>query len=241
MWKGTAATLKANPTMVSIAPATATERVSPPPEERAVSIWSKKTDPVAPYSREAPINVTAVEITDTRKNFTAASAARGSPRRSPVIAKAGSDTTSSATTNVTRSREAAMVKAPVAEQRSRKFHSASGVRPSWTATVPISATTAVPNSTTAQKTSVNRSTTNEQGAGPPSAPGGPPMQKVEAGRLHDATVGTAATATAPTVSVAGTRAAVRVRGVPANEPNSSTRTAATASVVGAAIASQSMS
>src|SRR3954449_173782 len=212
MWKGTEATLKANPTMVSIAPATATERVSPPPEDRAVSIWSRKTEPVAPYSSEGPIKVTAVDITETRKNFTAASAARGSRRRSPVIAKAGSDTTSSATTNVTRSREAAMVQAPVAEHRSRKFHSASGVRPSWTATVPISATTAVPNRTTAQKTSVNRSTTNEQGAGPPSTPRGPSMQKVDAGWRHDATVGTAATATATTVIVAGPQAAVRLRG-----------------------------
>ena len=48
-----------------------------------------------------------------------------SPRRSPAIANAGSDTTSSATTSVTRSREAAIVSAPVAEQSSRKFHSPS--------------------------------------------------------------------------------------------------------------------
>src|SRR3954449_12488468 len=187
MWKGTAATLKFNPPMARIAPTTATDRWSQPPEDRAVSIWSRKTEPVAPYSSEGPIKVTAVDITETRKNFTAASAARGSPRRSPVIAKAGSDTTSSATTSVTRSREAAIVKAPVAEHRSRKFHSPSGVRPSSTATVPINATTAVPNRTTAQKTSVNRSTTNEQGAGPPSAPPGRSMQKVDAGWRHDAT------------------------------------------------------
>ena len=131
MWNGTAATLNASPTTVSRVPATATCRAATPPAS-AESIVARNTDPVAPYTRETPISITAVETTETRKNFTAASAARRSPRRSPAIANAGSETTSRATTSVTRSREAAITSAPVAEQSSRKFHSPSGVRPSAT-------------------------------------------------------------------------------------------------------------
>ncbi len=179
-----------------------------------------------------------MEITETRKNFTAASAARASPLRRPVIANAGSETTSSATTSVTRSREPARVSAPVAEQSSRKFHSPSGVRPSATATVPISATTAVPNRVIAQKTSVKWSTTNEHGAGPSS---GRTTQKVERGRSHRPTASPAATSTASTVSVAGTSAARRLRGGPANASTTSTTRAPTASAAGAATAAQSMS
>src|SRR3954465_4804610 len=237
MWNGTAATLNASPTIVSIAPATTPWR-GPPPVTRAASIPSRNTDPVPPYSSEAPISMTAVEITDTRKNFTAASAARRSPRRSPVIANAGSETTSNATTSVIRSRAAAMVSAPVADDSSRKFHSPAGVRPSLTAAVPMSATTAVPNSTTAQNTSVNRSTTNEQGAGPAS---GRTTQNVDRVCCHPAAVGTAATATASTVSVAGSSAIARVRGGPANVSTRSTTTAATASTTGGATAAQSTS
>src|SRR3954452_535360 len=169
---------------------------------------SRNTDPVAPYSSETPISITAVEITETRKNFTDASAARRSPRRRPAIANAGSDTTSSATTRVTRSRDAAIVSAPVAEQSSRKFHSPAGDLPSPTSTVPISATTAVPERTTAQNTGVTRSTTNEHATGPDS---GRTTQNVARVLPHAPALSTAATATPSTVTVAGTRAALRLR------------------------------
>ena len=53
--------------------------------------------------------MTAVDTTETRKNLSAASLARRSSRRSATRAKAGSDTTSSATTRVSRSRLAASV------------------------------------------------------------------------------------------------------------------------------------
>src|SRR4051794_19234368 len=237
MWNGTAATLNASPTIVSIAPASTTSR-GPAPVTSAESIPSRKTEPVAPYSSETPISMTAVEITETRKNLTAASAARRSPRRRPVIANAGRETTSRATTRVTRSRAAAIVSAPVAEQSSRKFHSPAGVRPSLTAAVPISATTAVPNSTTAQNTSVNRSATNEHCTGPAS---GRTTQNVDRVWCQPAAVGTAATATASTVSVAGTSAIARLRGGPANVSTRSTTTAATASTSGGATAAQSTS
>ncbi len=237
MWNGTAATLNASPTTVSSPPTTATWRISRSPRS-STSIGPRNTDPVAPYSRETPISITAVETTETRKNFTAASAARASPRRSPVIANAGRDTSSRATTSVMRSRDAAMVSAPVAEQSSRKFHSPSGVRPSATATVPISATTAVPNRVIPQNTRVRSLTSNEHGAGPAS---GRTMQNVERVAPHSGSARPAATTTASTVRVAGTSAARRLRGGPANASTSSTRTAATASTSGAAIAGQSMS
>src|SRR5262245_49171715 len=50
MWNGTAATLKASPTIVSSAPATATVRSSSAESSpaRAALTWSKNTDPVAP-------------------------------------------------------------------------------------------------------------------------------------------------------------------------------------------------
>ena len=178
-----------------------------------------------------------MEITETRKNFTAASEARRSPRRRPVIANAGSDTTSRATTRVIRSRAAAMVRAPVAELSSRKFHSPSGVRPSATATVPSSATMAVPNSATAQNTRVNRSTTKEHGAAPPS---GRTTQNVLRVVSHSEAAKMAATVTVTTVRVAGTSAARRLRGGPANVSTSSTSRAPRASTVGGASAAQSM-
>jgi hypothetical protein len=193
--------------------------------------------PVAPYSSETPIRVTAVEVTETRKNFSAASAAAGSPRRSPVIAKAGSETSSSATTRVTRSREAARVSAPAAEQSSRNPHSPCGVRPPPTEAVFISATTAVQTSTTPHTTSVKRSTSYEHGGGPATTS---PTQKVRRGSFHSRVAGTAAATTATTVSVEGTSAAPRDRGGPAKAACSSTSTAATASTSGAAIASQSI-
>ena len=238
MWNGTAATLNARPTIVSSAPTAATSPVGVPPS-RAAAIGARNTDPVAPYTRETPISITAVEITETRKNFTAASAALRSPRRSPVIAKAGSETTSRATTSVTRSRDAAMVSAPVAEQSSRKFHSPSGVRPSATATVPMSATTAVPNSTTPQNTRVSPSTAKEQACAVSLR--GRPTQNVACCSPQSRAANTPATTTDSTVSVAGTRAARRLRGGPAKASTSSTTIAATASTRGGATAAQSMS
>src|SRR3954452_18589517 len=235
MWNGTAATLNASPTTVSSVP-TSTTASAGVPVSRLASIWSRNTEPVAPYTSETPISITAVEITETRKNFSAASAERGSPSRRPVIANAGSDTTSSDTTNVIRSREAAIDSAPVAEQRSRKFHSPCGVRPSATEAVLSSATTAVPKSTIDQKTSVKRSTTKEQCTG---CSRRSTTQKVARCSPHRRTAATAATTTVVTVRAAGPSAAARGRGGPAIASTRSTTSAPTASTTGAATADQS--
>ncbi len=56
-----------------------------------------------------PISVIAVDTTDARKNVHADRIARRSPCRSPTSAIDGSDSSSSATTSVTRSRAATII------------------------------------------------------------------------------------------------------------------------------------
>ena len=68
--------------------------------------------PVPPYTNATPRTVTAVATTDVRKAVSAAWPATAS-RRSATSANDGSDTSSSATTSVARSRAAAVVTAPV--------------------------------------------------------------------------------------------------------------------------------
>ena len=73
-----------------------------------------------------PSRVTAVDTTETRKNFSAASLPRRSAYRRPTSAKAGSETVSIDTTRVMRSRDATRAIAPAADVSRRKYSSPAG-------------------------------------------------------------------------------------------------------------------
>ncbi|CAM5702577.1 hypothetical protein SCALM49S_03892 [Streptomyces californicus] len=70
--------------------------------------------------------MTAVATTEERKNLSAASEERRSPRLMPTRANAGREATSRATTRVARSRAAGRTAAPEAEARSRNQYSPAG-------------------------------------------------------------------------------------------------------------------
>jgi hypothetical protein len=103
--------------------------------------------------------VNAVETTEKRKNFNAASPPRGSPRRSPTRTNAGSDTTSSATSNVSRSREAGSTSMPVTDISSRVWNSPGGTRPSPNSGSDSSSTTSSEARNSTWKNSVRSSVT----------------------------------------------------------------------------------
>ncbi len=103
--------------------------------------------------------MTAVDTTDTRNSFSAASLARPSYRRMATSANAGSETTSRLTTRVSTSRLAASVRAPATEASSRNQYSPGGMPPRRTVSRDSSTTTAAPASTSAWKVRVRSSTT----------------------------------------------------------------------------------
>jgi hypothetical protein len=125
-WKGTAAVLKAKPTRVSATPALARVSSWPGTSSSPAATWVRCSVPVAAYTKLTPRRVTAVAVTEERKNFRAASLESLSPRLRPTSAKAGSEATSRATTSVARSREAGSSAAPAADDSSRNQNSPGG-------------------------------------------------------------------------------------------------------------------
>ena len=147
--------------------------------------------PVTPYSSETPKSMTAVDTTETRNSFTAASAPLPSYRRRAVNAKTGSETSSSDTTSMIRSRDAGSSTAPVRVLSSRRYHSPAGTRRSDNSAIDNRTTTIPAASITPAKISEKWSATNEHnaedstpdGTGPARSPG---MQKVSRSRPHPA-------------------------------------------------------
>jgi hypothetical protein len=78
------------------------------------------------HEADAHAGITAVAVTEERKNFSAASEESRSPRLIPTRAKAGREATSRATTRVARSRAAGSRAAPAAEESSRNQYSPTG-------------------------------------------------------------------------------------------------------------------
>jgi hypothetical protein len=105
------------------------------------------------------MRLTAVAVTEDRKNFRAASEDFLSPCLMPTRAKAGREATSRATIRVARSREAGSRAAPAAEESSRNQNSPSGssLSASLRAVIDRSAARSAPPRTRNWMTSVNRS------------------------------------------------------------------------------------
>ncbi len=105
-----------------------------------------------------PSSITAVAVTEDRKNLSAASAPRPS-RRSATRAKAGSEATSRAITRVARSREAGSSAAPVALESSRNQYSPPGSSSRSTVWADSRAAISAPPSASSWKTSAKWSAT----------------------------------------------------------------------------------
>jgi hypothetical protein len=80
----------------------------------------KVNSPVSPYTSDMPKSKIAADSTPMRKNFRAASLLRVSPLRQPASRNAGPDTSSSPMNIVMRSRDEAMITAPVIDASTRK-------------------------------------------------------------------------------------------------------------------------
>src|SRR3954454_1901396 len=112
-----------------------------------------------------PYAVTAVDTTENRKNFNAPSALRASSRRRPTSTKAGSETTSSAISRLSRSRDAASTSMPLTDQSSSAWNSPGGIRSSATPATDMSRTTTSTDRKSSWKNSAKSSATYEQPSG----------------------------------------------------------------------------
>jgi len=158
-----------------------------------------------------------------------------------VSAKIGSETSSSATTSMIRSREAGSVTAPTRVQISRKYHSPTGISPPASSAIDSRTITTAATRTSPAKINVNRSTTNEHsspGPVPPSvdlSPAG--TQNVDSVRAPPtawATTNPRATRTPASVTIPSFAGVLRRAG--RKTSSTSTSTASRARARGGAIA-----
>src|SRR6266540_3837324 len=144
-WNGTRVILKPKPVSTRTTAAVTSGRVRTSARAAsAAAIRSRWTVPVNPYTSAMPSSITALAVTETSRNFTAASAERLFRRRNPTRTYVGSVSVSSPTTRVTRSRAPTRVSTPTNEASTSSVYSPAGCGDSSgsrVATTPAEATT----------------------------------------------------------------------------------------------------
>jgi hypothetical protein len=151
--------LKPNPAITATAPTAATDLRSGGRWASPTATRSRCIAPVTPYTRLIPNSVTADDTTETRKSLSAASLATPSDLRRATSANTGSDSVSSATTRVIRSRPAASSSAPVRAASSKKWYSPAGSADRRISSCDSSTTTSAASSTIAWKSVAKSSAT----------------------------------------------------------------------------------